>query len=170
MAIYNGGLNIIAPDISGKEDKSNKVTAWSSPATDTNYPSEKLVKSTLNKKVDAADVISIEEIKASTDEGLAGKLPNARALVNKCSCETFGFVDNDTITITLPRSFNILLYISTYRTCGLYVVRWETSGNVFVLPIKEAESITVTSGAAGTSQMIINNSNAVGGTATIVYD
>ena len=48
MAIYNGGLNIIAQDISGKEDKSNKVTAWSPTATDTHYPSEKLVKTALD--------------------------------------------------------------------------------------------------------------------------
>ena len=167
MAIYNGGLNIIAQDISGKEDKSNKVTAWSSPTTDTNYPSEQLVKSTLNKKVDAADVISIEEIKASTDEALKGKLPNARAVVNNCFCKTFGFVNNDTITISLAGSFNQLLFLSTYRTCGLYIIRRENSGSVFILPIKEAESIAVTS---GTNQVIINNSNPVGGVATIVYD
>ena len=35
-------------DISGKEDKSNKVTAWSSTTTDTNYPSERLVKAALD--------------------------------------------------------------------------------------------------------------------------
>ena len=52
MAIYNGGLNIIAPDISGKEDKSNKVTAWSSTTTDEHYPSEKLVKDALDNKAD----------------------------------------------------------------------------------------------------------------------
>ena len=37
-------------DISGKEDKSNKVTSWSSTTTDTHYPSEKLVKSALDGK------------------------------------------------------------------------------------------------------------------------
>lgn len=37
-------------DISGKEDKSNKVTAWSDTTTDTNYPSEKLVKAALDGK------------------------------------------------------------------------------------------------------------------------
>ena len=35
-------------DISGKEDKSNKVTSWSATTTDTHYPSEKLVKTTLD--------------------------------------------------------------------------------------------------------------------------
>lgn len=40
-------------DISGKEDKSNKVTSWSSTTTDTNYPSEKLVKNSLDNKADS---------------------------------------------------------------------------------------------------------------------
>lgn len=35
-------------NISGKEDKSNKVTSWSSTTTNTNYPSEKLVKDSLD--------------------------------------------------------------------------------------------------------------------------
>lgn len=35
-------------NISGKEDVSNKVTSWSSTTTDTNYPSEKLVKDSLD--------------------------------------------------------------------------------------------------------------------------
>lgn len=43
-------------DISGKEDKTNKVTSWSSTTKDTNYPSEKLVKSSLDLKADASSV------------------------------------------------------------------------------------------------------------------
>ena len=41
-----------ALDLSDKEDKSNKVTSWSNTTTDTNYPSEKLVKDSLDNKVD----------------------------------------------------------------------------------------------------------------------
>ena len=37
-------------DISGKEDTSNKVSSWSSTTTDTHYPSEKLVKDSLDGK------------------------------------------------------------------------------------------------------------------------
>ena len=37
-------------DISGKEDKSNKVTSWSATTTDDHYPSERLVKSALDGK------------------------------------------------------------------------------------------------------------------------
>lgn len=78
MAIYNGGLNIIAQDISGKEDKSNKVTAWSSTTTHEHYPSEKLVKGALDTKVNTANVLTFDEIRATTD--LAGKVASAGAL------------------------------------------------------------------------------------------
>lgn len=38
------------PSVSGKEDASNKVTSWSGTVTDTHYPSEKLVKDSLDGK------------------------------------------------------------------------------------------------------------------------
>lgn len=41
---------LTSSDISGKEDKSNKKTSWSSTVSDTNYPSEKLVKDTIDTK------------------------------------------------------------------------------------------------------------------------
>lgn len=44
-----------ASDITGKEDKSNKVTSWSSTTTDAHYPSEKLVKTGLDGKVNTGD-------------------------------------------------------------------------------------------------------------------
>lgn len=40
-------------DISGKEDKTSKVSSWSATTTNNNYPSEKLVKDSLDGKVDA---------------------------------------------------------------------------------------------------------------------
>lgn len=45
-------------DISGKEDKSNKVKSWSSTTTDDHYPSEKLVKSALDGKANTFKVSS----------------------------------------------------------------------------------------------------------------
>ncbi|WP_296884919.1 hypothetical protein [uncultured Methanobrevibacter sp.] len=45
-------------DISGKEDKTNKVTSWTSTPTDTHYPSEKLVKDALDGKVDGITFIN----------------------------------------------------------------------------------------------------------------
>lgn len=70
MAIYNGGLNIIAPDISGKEDKSNKVTAWSSTTTDVHYPSEKLVKDALDGKAEKSEI----EASVTTNSLTAGAI------------------------------------------------------------------------------------------------
>ena len=43
---------ITSAAITGKEDSSNKVASWSSATTDAHYPSEKLVKSSLDNKVD----------------------------------------------------------------------------------------------------------------------
>lgn len=65
-------------DISGKEDKSNKVTAWSSTTTDVHYPSEKLVKGALDTKVNTGDVLTLGQIQATTD--LTGKVASASAL------------------------------------------------------------------------------------------
>ena len=45
-------------DISGKEDKSNKVKSWSSTTTDDHYPSEKLVKTALDGKANTFKVSS----------------------------------------------------------------------------------------------------------------
>jgi hypothetical protein len=39
----NKAVDITVPDVSGKEDKSNKVTSLSSTSTDTQYPSAKCV-------------------------------------------------------------------------------------------------------------------------------
>ena len=39
-------------DLTAKEDTSNKKSSWSNPTTDTNYPTEKLVKDSLDNKVD----------------------------------------------------------------------------------------------------------------------
>ena len=43
---------ITSSAITGKEDTSNKVISWGSTTTDAHYPSEKLVKSSLDNKVD----------------------------------------------------------------------------------------------------------------------
>lgn len=42
---------LTATDIAGKEDASNKVDEWSSTTTDDHYPSEKLVKDSLDEKI-----------------------------------------------------------------------------------------------------------------------
>lgn len=46
-------------DISGKEDKSNKVSKWSTTPTNNNFPSEKLVKDSLNDKADSSSLATV---------------------------------------------------------------------------------------------------------------
>ena len=65
------GTNTITPltkhqDISGKEDSSNKVTSWSATTSNTKYPSEKLVKDSLDSKAS-------KDIFSTTASGLVPK-------------------------------------------------------------------------------------------------
>lgn len=99
MAIYNGGLNIIAPDISGKEDKSNKVTAWSSTTTDTHYPSEKLVKGTLDGKAEKSEI----EASVTTNSLTAGAiLPKGSANIGSENAKFNEVYANTLIFDSLP--------------------------------------------------------------------
>lgn len=59
---------LVPSDISGKENSSNKVTAWSSTSSDTKYPSEKLVKDALDGKADTSGSYS------GLTAGIANKL------------------------------------------------------------------------------------------------
>ena len=45
-------------DITGKEDKSNKANSWGSTPNDTRYPTEKLVKDSLDAKLNSSDAFS----------------------------------------------------------------------------------------------------------------
>lgn len=74
--VRNQGYLTQHQDISGKEDKSNKVTSWQSTPDDTHYPSEKLVKDSIDgvdKFVEVEyGVTSYQEVVDAMD---AGKLP-----------------------------------------------------------------------------------------------
>lgn len=48
----DGKITGVTVDSDNTENKNNKVTSWSSTVTDTNYPSEKLVKNSLDNKAD----------------------------------------------------------------------------------------------------------------------
>lgn len=54
--IDNQGYLTIHQDITGKEDSSNKVSSWSGTPSDTRYPSEKLVKDSLDNKANSSDI------------------------------------------------------------------------------------------------------------------
>ena len=61
---------ITSSAISGKEDTSNKVSSWSSTTNDTHYPTEKLVKDSLDSK--QATLVSGTNIKTINNETLLG--------------------------------------------------------------------------------------------------
>ena len=46
-------------DITGKEDKNNKVSSWSATTNDTRYPSEKLVKDSLDTKISVSNTTGL---------------------------------------------------------------------------------------------------------------
>ena len=132
MAIYNGGLNIIAPDISGKEDKSNKVTAWSSTTTDIHYPSENLVKSALDTKVNTANVLTYEEIMATNPvPDLTNKVASASALKDLIKVQEFtgttdsngrieNYVSKFINAFCVSPYFGAIKYIANYGKPGLF--------------------------------------------------
>ena len=50
---------LTATDITGKEDSSNKVSSWSNSTTDDHYPSEKLVKDSLDDKISKSQTVGL---------------------------------------------------------------------------------------------------------------
>ena len=102
-----------------KEDKANKVAAWSSTASDTNYPSEKLVKGSLDNKVDKVtgkwlstnDYTTAEKNKLSGIEAGAEVNQNAFSSV-KVGTDTIQ-ADTKTDTLTLVAGSNVQLAADT---------------------------------------------------------
>ena len=89
------------------------------------------------------------------------------ALNTKISGFSNGFANNSSATITLPGIIpNIMLFFSTFNTCGLYIIRRESASAIFILPVKEAAGITIT---GGNDSVILNNSTCVGGVYTLIY-
>lgn len=88
-----------ALDLSDKEDKSNKVTSWSSTTTNDHYPSEKLVKDSLDDKVDkiAGMGLSTNDYTDAEKTKLAGIASGAEVNQNAYSNVKVG---NTTVTAT----------------------------------------------------------------------
>ena len=68
--VGNQGFLTSHQDITGKEDTSNKVISWSSTTTDGHYPSEKLVKDSLDGK--QATLVSGTNLKTINNTSLLG--------------------------------------------------------------------------------------------------
>lgn len=78
----------VIPDVSGKEDTSNKVTSFQSTPDDTHYPSEKLVKDSLDTKIDNTDVealtaIDVDNTPTANSSNLVTSGGVYNALINK---------------------------------------------------------------------------------------
>ena len=102
-----------------KEDKTNKVTAWSSTTSDTNYPSEKLVKDSLDNKVDkvTGKGLSTNDYTTAEKNKLAGIEAGAEVNQNAFSSVTVGTdtiqADTKTDTLTLAAGSNVQLSADT---------------------------------------------------------
>ena len=119
----------------------------------------------LNTKVNTADVLTIDQIITSPD--LSGKVASASAVKTKISGFSNGFGNNSSVAIPLPDYMvNLMLFFSTFSTCGLYIIRKESASAIFILPVKEAAGFTITK---GNNSVILNNSTGVGGVYTLLY-
>lgn len=104
-----------AADITGKEDKANRVSAWSTTPSDTKYPSEKLVKTTLDNKVDkvSGKGLSTNDYTTSDKNKLDGIAAGAEVNQNAFSKIIVGSTsieaDAKTDTLTLSAGTNITL-------------------------------------------------------------
>lgn len=81
-------------DISGKEDSSNKVTSWSETTNNTRYPSEKLVKDSLDQKISTSNTAGLVKNDGTIDTNTY--LTQHQSLSNYIQkSNTAGLVKND---------------------------------------------------------------------------
>lgn len=94
-----GSTFLTAQDISSKEDKSNKVTAWSSTTNDAHYPSEKLVKSALDGKAEKSEI----EASVTTNSLTAGAInPQGSANIGSPSAKFNEVYANTFVFSSIP--------------------------------------------------------------------
>ena len=73
--LVTGGSDLLNSDVTTAlgftpENSSNKVTSWSNTTTDTNYPSEKLVKDSLDNKVPISGLEVYNTLRTKYDDAL----------------------------------------------------------------------------------------------------
>lgn len=88
-------------DISGKEDNSNKVSAWSETTTDEHYPSEKLVKGSLDQKEDKSNKVTAWANQPTDTSYPSEKLTKDSLDTKANKSEMSVATDGDQTTITL---------------------------------------------------------------------
>lgn len=102
-----------ALDLSDKEDKSNKVTSWSSTTTNDNYPSEKLVKDSLDNKVDkvSGKGLSTNDYTTADKDKLAGIAAGAEVNQN-----AYGNVKVGNTTVTAASATDTIEFVGGGQT------------------------------------------------------
>lgn len=88
-------------DISGKEDNSNKVSVWSETTTDVHYPSEKLVKGSLDQKEDKSNKVTAWANQPTDTSYPSEKLTKDSLDTKANKSEMSVTTDSDQTTITL---------------------------------------------------------------------
>lgn len=83
------------------EEKSNKVTSWSAETSNTNYPSEKLVKDSLDNKLDASDVPTKTSDLTNDGDGTNAFLTQHNPIDSSLSDSSTNAVQNSTVTTAL---------------------------------------------------------------------
>lgn len=118
--LTNDKSYLVAADIAGKENSSNKVTTVSSTSTDTQYPSAKAVYTGLNGKVDkvSGKTLSTNDYTNAEKSKLAGIADNAQVNVIE-SIDVNGTVQTITdknVSITVPTKVSELSNDRNYLT------------------------------------------------------
>ena len=111
----DGKISAVNITTDNTENRNNKVTAWSATTTDTHYPSEKLVKTSLDGKVDKVEGkgLSTEDYTTAEKTKLAGIAAGAEVNQNAFSNVKVGSTtvaaDSKTDTLELASSSAITL-------------------------------------------------------------
>ena len=143
-------------DISGKEDKSNKVTSWSATTTDTHYPSEKLVKSALDGKAASshthtkAQITDFPSLATVATSGSYADLSNTPTIPSKTSQLTndSGFITGSYLpisggTLTGDLSLKQYLKINAWSGYGSGSADFWYNGNNTSLEIQNATNLNL---------------------------
>lgn len=115
-------------------------------------------------KANKADVLSLEEIQASTD--LSGKIASASTVKDKVDGIRLGFSSNSETMIPLPNALTMLLIVMTFDALGVYAIRKESPTKIFVHVVKDSSAFIL---SASNNSLILNNTNSVGGDYLLMY-
>ena len=121
-------------DISGKEDKSNKVDTWSATPTDEHYPTEKLVKDSLDQ-IDADLDDKADKVANANDGNFAGLDANGNLTDSGKSPEDFiesvtQSVNNGYVSVD---GTDVQVYVHpahSAQNSGLYKITVDAEGHV----------------------------------------